>query len=276
MKARPERVAVLRFSRLERPAASLDGRAVKRALLAVALLSSSAAARAEPVWVGRFADGTEGWRNVSLSDKLAPTRYAARHWDGVAAIEARAEASMSLYARPLSIDFAATPVLCWRWRIDAPLQKADLATKAGDDYAARVYVSFALPPDQLGFGTRAKLSIARAIWGEQVPDAALSYVWDNRHPVGTTRPNAYTERTGMVVVQSGAARAGAWVNERHDVAADLATAFGDAAAGSAQAVQLALASDTDNTGETARAGFADLHFVGRDEACVFPAVRTKP
>lgn len=36
-----------------------------------------------------------------------------------------------------------------------------------------------------------------------------------------------------------------------------------------QARQLAAASDTDNTGEQARAGFAELHFVGADEPCQF-------
>lgn len=244
--------------------------------LSICLALATTPALADPVWVGRFASSTEAWRNVSLSDELTPTRYTPTTWDGVAAIEARADASMSLYARPLTLDIAATPVLCWRWRIDAPLEKADLATKAGDDYAARVYVSFSLPPDQLGFGTRAKLSIARAIWGDQVPDAALNYVWDNRHPVGTMRPNAYTDRTRMIVARSGAAHAGEWVNERHDVAADLAAAFGEAAASGAKAVQLALASDTDNTGEAARAGFADFHFVARAASCAFAAPATKP
>jgi hypothetical protein len=32
-------------------------------------------------------------------------------------------------------------------------------------------------------------------------------------------------------------------------------------------VQVAVAADTDNTGETALSGFADLHFVAADEAC---------
>ncbi|MBA2722791.1 MAG: DUF3047 domain-containing protein [Methylibium sp.] len=240
-------------------------------LIALLLALTTTSVLAESVWVGRFADGTEAWRNVSLSDKLTPTRYTAMTWDGVAAIEAQADASMSLYARPLMLDFTATPVLCWRWRIDAPLEKADLATKAGDDYAARVYVSFSLPPEHLSFGTRTKLSIARAIWGDQVPDAALNYVWDNRYPVGTTRPNAYTDRTRIIVARSGAVHAGEWVTERHDVAADLQAAFGDAATQGAKAVQLALASDTDNTGETARAGFADFHFVAREKACAFAA-----
>lgn len=244
--------------------------AAKAALAGIVCLLASAAADAEPVWVGRFAEGGADWRDVSVSDKLKPTRYAERTWDGVAAIEAHAERSMSLYARPLAIDLEATPVLCWRWRVEAPLRSADMATKAGDDYAARVYVSLALPPERLDFGTRAKLALGRAIWGEQLPDAALNYVWDNRQPVGTMRPNAYTDRTRMVVAQSGAAEAGRWVTERHDVAGDLAAAFGSAAG--ARPVQLAIASDTDNTREAAHAGFADFHFVAREAPCAFAAV----
>ena len=242
-----------------------------KAMVVAMMLFGAAAALAEPVWVGRFghggSGGREAWRDVTVSGQLRPTRYAPRLWDGVAAIEARAERSMSLYARPLAIDLEAAPVLCWRWRIDAPLQAADMATKAGDDYAARVYVSFALAPGRLDFGTRAKLALGRAIWGEQLPDAAINYVWDNRHPVGTTRPNAYTDRTRMVVAQSGAAGAGGWVEERHDVARDFAAAFGSAEG--ARPAQLAIASDTDNTGETAQAGFADFHFVALGQPCAF-------
>lgn len=239
---------------------------MRRALSAVLFGLGTFAACAAPVWVGRFEGGAAGWRDVSLSKSLTPTRYALRDWDGVAAIEATAERSMSLFARPLVLDLAATPMLCWRWRVDAPLVGADLATKAGDDYAARVYVSFVLPPDRIDFATRLQLSVARKIWGDVVPDAALNYVWDNRYPVGTVRPNAYTDRTQMLVLQSGAQRAGAWVAERRDLAADVEAAFGAGARPS----QLAVASDTDNTGESARAGFADFHFVARDAACAFP------
>jgi hypothetical protein len=239
---------------------------MRRTLSAALLAVVATAATAEPLWVGRFADGVSGWRDVSLSKSLAPTRYVARPWDGVAAIEATAERSMSLFARPLMLDLAAKPMLCWRWRVDAPLLGADLATKAGDDYAARVYISFKLPPEQLDFETRFKLSIARKLWGDVVPDAALNYVWDNRYPVGTQRPNAYTDRTRMLVLRSGASQAGRWVGERRDIAADVLAAYGPGA----QPVQLAVASDTDNTGESARAGFADFHFVARDAACAFP------
>jgi hypothetical protein len=54
----------------------------------------------------------------------------------------------------------------------------------------------------LGFATRTKLALARALRGDQVPDAAINYVWDNRSPVGTMLPNAYTERAMMWVLRN--------------------------------------------------------------------------
>lgn len=206
------------------------------------------------------------WRVVHLDKKVAATRYRISRTDGVLGIAAEADHSMALLARPVEVDLHRTPVLCWRWRIDAPLRKADMASKAGDDYAARVYVSFALPPDEIGWVLRGKLALARAIWGDAVPDAALNYVWDNRYPVGTRQPNAYTDRTRMIVAQSGASEAGKWTVERHDVLQDFITEFGSP---QARLIQLAVASDTDNTGETAHAGFADFHFVARDAVCSF-------
>lgn len=230
---------------------------------------SSVAAEANIVWVGRFGDTRAGasasaaWREVPVNPKLAPNRFTLRPWDGVAALEVHSQRSISLYARPVQIDLARTPVLCWRWRVDAPLVGADMTTRAGDDYAARLYVSLGIPLADQSFALRAQLRLARSIWGPDVPDAALNYVWDNRQPIGTVRPNAYTARAQMVVLRSGSADAGRWVWERRDVARDAAAAFGP----SATPVQVAVTADTDNTGESAHAGFADLHFVAADRRC---------
>jgi hypothetical protein len=222
---------------------------------------------AEPVWVGRFPESgaiPTPWQIEHLNKDFAPTHYGLRMWDGVPAVEAHAVKSMALLARPVDIDLARTPILCWRWRIDAPLKTADMRTKAGDDYAARVYLSFAVSPDTLGVGTRIALGVARALRGNQVPDAAINYVWDNRQPVGTWQPNAYTDRARMLVLRSGGADAGRWVGERRDVGADFHKAFGHAPL---RLTGLAIATDTDNTGEEARAGFADFAFVARDTPC---------
>jgi hypothetical protein len=229
-------------------------------------------ALAEPLWVGRFSESDAPvpvpWKIERLSDKFPPTRYTLRRWDGVVGIEAHAKKSMALFGRPVTVDLKKTPFLCWQWRIDAPLASADLSTKAGDDYAARVYLTFTLPPDELGFGTRAKLALARSIYGDQVPDAALNYVWDNKHPVGTLQDNAYTDRTRMLVRRSGASQAGGWVQERRDVGKDFQRAFPGS---KGQLTGLAIASDTDNTSEEAHAGFADFRFVASEQECPVPS-----
>ena len=226
-------------------------------------------AAAAPLWVGQF--HTAGapptpWRVVRLDKRVPPTRYTVATIDGELAVEAVAVKSMALLARPLTVDLAATPMLCWRWRIDAPVAVADMRTKRGDDYAARVYVAFDIPDGELSGGTRFKLKLARGLFGQAVPDAALNYVWDNRNPVGTRAKSAYTDRAQLIVAETGAARAGRWVTEQADVAADFARAFGGV---SGRTTQIAIASDTDNTGSTARAGFADLHFVARGQPCAF-------
>jgi len=231
------------------------------------LLMIPSLASAEPLWVGRF--GSAGdipapWKVEQLNRDVPSTTYRLREWDGVAAVEAHSEKSMTLLTRPVEVDLAKTPILCWRWRIDAALKSADMATKAGDDYAARVYLSFEVPPGTLSVGTRLALGLARSLRGNSVPDAAINYLWDNRYPVGTWQANAYTDRARMLVLRTGDADALRWVTERRDVGSDFQTAFGHAPA---KLTGLALASDTDNTGESAHAGFADFRFVSRDEAC---------
>jgi hypothetical protein len=231
--------------------------------LATALMAAS------PAWVGKFAG--EGappppWRIVRLNRKVAPTRYRLAVIDAVGAVEAVAESSMALLARPIAIDLAATPILCWRWRIEAPVPAADMRRRSGDDYAARVYVAFDMPSSALSAGTRLKLAMARRLFGADVPDAALTYVWDNRNPVGARRKSSYTDRAQLIVAETGAGRAGDWVEERADIAADFARAF---AGQPGKPVQLAIASDTDNTKSKARAAFADIHFVTRRDKCRF-------
>ena len=139
-----------------------------------------------------------------------------------------------------------------------------MTRKSGDDYAARVYVGFGMPSSALSASTRFKLAIARAFFGKDLPDAALVYVWDNRHPVGTARKSAFNDRTQLIVAETGAARAASWVSERADLPADFARAFANLPG---TPIGIAVAADGDNTGSKGRAAFADIHFVGRGQAC---------
>lgn len=59
---------------------------------------------------------------------------------------------------------------------------------------------------------------------------------------------------------------GSWVNERSNLAVEFAKAFGGRPG---TLIHLAVASDGDNTRSKVRAASADIHFVGRDEPCLF-------
>src|SRR3546814_12270143 len=117
-----------------------------------------------------------------------------------------------------------------------------------------------MPSSSLSAGTRFKLGIARRLFGRDVPDAAVTYVWDNRNPVGTRRKSAYTDRAQMIVAETGAAGAGKWVEERADVAPDFARGF-EGKPG--KPTRTAIATDTDKNNGSARAAFAALHIIPR-------------
>ena len=228
----------------------------------------AANAAAETTWVGQFQSSNgelpPPWKVEQFDQRVAATRYQVKLWDGLPAIEASANYSMSVLVRPITVNLDTTPILCWHWRVDASITAADIRSKTGDDYAARIYLMFRVADDHLGFATRTKLALARAVRGNQVPDAAINYVWDNRSPVGTMVPNAYTDRAMMWVLRSGDAEAKRWVSERRDVRQDFKRAFGYLPI---SLYAIGLATDTDNTGGSATAGFAELRFVSEHETC---------
>jgi hypothetical protein len=206
----------------------------------------------------RVEDGVTGWQPLRPAPNAVDTRYALS-WDGgTVVLKADAIHSMSGLIYPVRVKLAQFPLLRWRWKIAAPVQRADMTQKTGDDYAARIYVMFDYPEDKLPFAVRMKLRFASRVFGQKLPTAALNYVWDNRAAIGTLQANVYTERARMLVLQSGASKAGLWVEETRDLAADFRRAFGEDAP---DVVAIALATDTDNTGEVASAWYGDIQFL---------------
>ena len=203
-----------------------------------------------------------GWLPLKPAPKAADTRYSLVTDNGIVVLKAEATKSMSGLSYPIRVDLRQTPLLRWRWKISAPVNSADMTKKSGDDYAARIYVMFDYPTEKLSLATRLKLKLAASIYGLSIPTAALNYVWDNRQPVGTVQANTYTDRARMMVLQSGATKAGLWQTETRDLAADFRLAFGEDAP---DVVAIALASDTDNTGETVTAWYGDIEFFPMDK-----------
>lgn len=233
---------------------------------ALALLLASTAGAPASVWVGQFSTAGKPpapWRVMARSG-TRPTEYSVARVAGRMSVEARFDKSMAMLARHVTVDLGKTPILCWHWYVDSPVARADMTKKSGDDYAARVYVGFDVPDSALSGSTKFKLQIARTVFGKDLPDATLVYVWDNAHPVGTARRSPFTDRTQLIVAETGSGRARSWVPERVDVARDFSKAF---AGQPGKPTGIAVAADGDNTHSSGRAAFADMHFVARDQPC---------
>ncbi len=215
---------------------------------------------AQPARFSSAAAGTTlpaGWSVQPIPNVERQTRFDLVDVKGIPVLRARADNAAASLRHALSVDPAAVGQLRWRWKTERVLDKADLASKTGDDYAARLYVFFDRQPAQMSFGERIAYKLGRARYGDQIPSAALCYVWDNKQPVGTIRDNAYTGFVKMVVASSGNARQGQWVALQRDVGADYRRAFGTTPP---RITGIAVAVDTDNTKESTISYFGDIQF----------------
>ena len=225
--------------------------------LALALLLAAPAAAAQEVAIPP--PGTDAWQPLTFPKVERHTRYAPAEEDGRPVLVAEGECSASGLVYPLGdFDLARTPLLRWRWRVDEALAPADERVRAGDDFAARVYVSFVFEPERASLFERAARRLAAAVWGETMPGRALSYVWSSREPPGALWPNPYTDASQMIALAGGGAAG--WREAEVDLLADHRRAFGHPAPAP---LFLALMTDTDDRCARARARYADFRFAPR-------------
>jgi len=197
-----------------------------------------------------------GWTPLTFPHITRHTSYALVR-DADAGVVLRAEADASASGLIAKVDLPAHDGirLRWRWKVERPIERGDVTRKAGDDYAARIYVAFRYSPERLSVFERARFELIRLWLGEYPPHAGLNYIWDARAPVGTVVPNAYERRVRMIVVESGSARLGRWLDYERDIVADYRAAFGEEPP---PVAGFALMTDADDTGERALAYYGDV------------------
>ncbi|WP_259246432.1 DUF3047 domain-containing protein [Salinibacter ruber] len=217
-------------------------------------------------YIGRFStaeatpDGhPSGWQTVRFGDVETETRYRLVErpvgGDSTAVVRAVSDGGAAGLGRALTLDPQRYPVLSWRWKVTNVLDEGDARTKDGDDYPARLYVTFDYDPSNFGLVDRAKYEALQALGYDQIPTRALNYVWASRVDRDTILPNAFTDWVQMIPVESGSTKVGTWVRERRDIRADYRRAFG----GAPPPIDgVAIMTDTDNTGEAATAYYGDI------------------
>jgi hypothetical protein len=199
-----------------------------------------------------------GWIHQTLPRVPKANQFAVLVEAARPVLQVRSNASASSWIAAMDADPAKTPILQWRWKVAKALEGSDLQHKETDDFAARLYVFFAVDESTLSFGDRLRLDTARTLSGADIPAAALCYVWGKAQPVGARAWNPYTNRLRMINVDSGNEFAQQWQLRQRDVAADYLEAFG---APVPRINGVGVGADTDNTKAVAEAWFADLRLL---------------
>jgi len=228
------------------------------------LLPAVVAAQSNAVLeVGKFsavkvgADLPDGWKPLTFPKVPVHTTYAFVKDGDTVVVKATSKESASGLTKVVRIDPKEYPIVRWRWKVDNILKASDVRTKQGDDYPARLYITFKYDPDRVSFVKKAKYRVGKLIFGD-IPIAAINYIWDATAPQGLFIENAYTDFAQMVVVESGAHGVGMWKDEERNIYEDYKKAFN----GEPLLINgVAIMSDTDNTKESAVAYYGDIIFL---------------
>ena len=205
-----------------------------------------------------------GWKPLTFKKIDRHTRYSLVLDGDKVVVKAVADASASGLIKEDKINIAQYPIVQWRWKVDNILKKVDVHKKEGDDYPARIYITFEYDPSKLSFFEKAKYEAIRLFYGTYPPLAAINYIWESHTPLGTIVPNPYTNRAMMIVVESGEDKLHQWVCEERDIFEDYKKAFGE---NPPMVSGVAIMSDTDNTGESAVAYYGDILFKKERGGC---------
>jgi hypothetical protein len=197
----------------------------------------------------------EQWEPMTFSDIDAHTSYSLVQDDNRTVIRAHSRNAASGLIRSLRIDPREYPRLQWSWKIDHVLEKGDVTAKAGDDYAARIYVAFAFEPERSSLWERMKRKAAHTFTDQEIPGSALNYIWASNASPETVVPSPFEQRSRMIVLQSGNARSGQWIPEKRNIVEDYKRAFGEEPP---EIIGVGIMTDTDNTGEETKGYYGDI------------------
>lgn len=188
--------------------------------------------------------------NFEVSSRLGSNKIA-NH-----CLKAVSSNSASGLYKAVSVDLKQYPFINWRWKVNGSVAGGNVAKKSGDDYSARIYVTFAYDRESLSFPDKVKHKIAKALYGN-VPSRAVSYIWANKAKVGSAHLNAYTDKAAMFVKQSGNSNAGLWMSEKANVFEDFKEIFNIEPS---LVESVVVMTDTDNTHGSAKACYDDIYF----------------
>jgi hypothetical protein len=209
------------------------------ALIPALILLMSNAASQDRLAIGEFSDCLKknlpcGWDKFKSISGVKLERDSLGFF-----VSIKSSDDVQAISRRIRFETGDFPVLKWRWKAVTFPQGAREDIKKKNDCAAGVYVAFK---------------------GTYPFNHILKYAWSTSLPVGTILPSPHGKTTMIFVIESGTAHRGEWITEKRNIRDDYQKAFGSTAP---PVEGIALQSDSDNTGTSAVANYADV-VAGKD------------
>ena len=200
-----------------------------------------------------------GWEEARFHSSPRHTIYTVEREGNNWFLKAESRKSASSLYKKVSLDLRHYPILSWRWKVDntVKVKKGSEKIKAGDDYAARVYVTFESKPENISLMEMIERSLVKAVYGKELPGEAIEYVWANELRKGEIFPNPDTDKAIMVVVENWSDKVGDWVTEQRNVYEDYKRLFGTEPS---KINYVAIMTDTDDSGEETVTYYDDIYF----------------
>ena len=178
----------------------------------------------------------DGWEHKSFKGE---TQYRLQAIDGVMVLTADSQAAGSGLFKEQTIDLEQTPFINWSWRIGNRLTGLNEQSKAGDDYAARLYIV---------------VKGGLAFWQTK----AINYVWAGNSNKDSVWPNAFAgDHAMMLALRGPEAALNVWQTEKRNVKADFKHLFGE----DIHTIDaVAIMTDTDNASGQVSAVYGDIWF----------------
>ena len=152
-------------------------------------------------------------------------------------IRARAAGSAAGLVRRITLDPRDYPILTWVWKVSKTLPGSSLTSRQGDDFPARLLVSFSTD------------------FFSATSGRTLCYVWATSEPVETMKESPYHQGVVTIVASSGGSAVGSWQQVRRNIVADYLRVYGEMP-GVLRAVSLL--SDTDDTADSVTAWYGPI------------------
>lgn len=231
------------------------------ALLAILAASGAQALEIMPFSSAASSTVPAPWRFIGLPERYVKPLSAIDVFelDGTKVLRLRTDASWGTVAHPIT---GQVKTLQFAWRLDKPLMRSNLKTKATEDAALKVCLSFDMPIDRVPVGERLLFRLAQLLSRDKLPTATLCYAWAYADSQGMVVPSPVTSRVRYLILNSAADPLQTWQAHTRNVNTDFLKVFGAESLVTPAVTAIVIGADSDNTQDTSLGYVSDI-VVGR-------------